>query len=328
MILVVGGTGQVGSLVVRLLRDQDRSVRVLTRRPDSAADLVAEGAEIVGGDLRDPASVEAAVKGVETIVATANNAAPSSKGDARPGAIEHGYANLIKAAERAGVSRFVLASVLVTPVDDEVPQARAKRSIERRLAASPMSALSLRFSPFIEVWLALAGSTLPLRGETRATLQRPNRMLAINRRLSGNLVEERGVLLVPGPATNRNAFLSTHDAAAALVAGIDTEDIGAEADLCGPEVLSWQQVAEVFSDVLNRPVRVVGVPGPAFRTQQLLLAPVAPGLAAIMALNRLMACSESYQDTTPVATRLGLLPLRTVSGVLREKALLGAAATR
>ena len=66
MILVVSATGQVGSLVVRRLREQGRAVRALVRRAGPAAtDLTAIGAELALGDLRDAASITAALHGVE-----------------------------------------------------------------------------------------------------------------------------------------------------------------------------------------------------------------------------------------------------------------------
>jgi len=46
MILVVGATGQLGSLVVRTLREQDQPVRAMVRDPSAADDLTATGAEV------------------------------------------------------------------------------------------------------------------------------------------------------------------------------------------------------------------------------------------------------------------------------------------
>ena len=57
-------------------------------------------------------------------------------------------------------------------LDERVPVARTKRRTEQLLAASGLSWLSLRMPPFSEVWLALVGSELPLRGEERTTLGR------------------------------------------------------------------------------------------------------------------------------------------------------------
>ena len=83
MILVVGATGQLGRLVVRRLRAQDRPVRALIRSDAAAEALSDTGADLVRGDLRDPASLAAAVAGVDAIVATANSLAPSRSGDRR-----------------------------------------------------------------------------------------------------------------------------------------------------------------------------------------------------------------------------------------------------
>ena len=61
MILVVGGTGTLGTRLVRLLVDQGQDVRVLTRDPARAADLP-DTVQAMTGDLRDPAAIAAAVK--------------------------------------------------------------------------------------------------------------------------------------------------------------------------------------------------------------------------------------------------------------------------
>ena len=171
MILVVGATGQVGSLVVHRLRATGVPVRAMVRDPASAADLAATGAELAVADLGRPETLDAALDGVSAIVATANAVAPTRPGDSAD-AVDTGYAELVRRAERAGVSRFVLASVPVTALDDRVPVACTKRRTEQLLAASGLSWLSLRMPPFSEVWLALVGSELPLRGEERATLAR------------------------------------------------------------------------------------------------------------------------------------------------------------
>ena len=52
-------------------------------------------------------------------------------------------------------------------------------------------------------------------------LHRPYPFLALFRRVTGRSVEDRGRLVLPGPADRRQAFISVHDAADVLVAGID-----------------------------------------------------------------------------------------------------------
>lgn len=321
MILVVGATGQLGSLVVRELRARDRPVRAMVRDPATVQDLAELGAELVTADLTRAETLPPALTGVTGVVATANPVAPSRPGDTTE-ALDAGYAELVAQAERADVARFVLASVPPARLDDHVPVVRSKRRIEQALAASGTSWVSLQMPPFIEVWLALVGSELPLRGEERATLARPYATLRQFRRLTGRTVERNGVMVVPGPATTRNAFLSVHDAARAMAAAVEDTSLTGPVRLGGPQVLSWTDVAEVYGRVLGRRVRVVSVPVGAYTVLQRALAGVAPSLSGVMGLDRLIGSSETDWDSSETAARLGLADLRTVEEVLREKAAL------
>ena len=88
MILVVGATGKLGGDIALRLLAQGKPVRVLLRRNSPAEELakqgmavspkelLAAGAEPVYGDLKDRASLDAAVAGVQTILTTANSADP------------------------------------------------------------------------------------------------------------------------------------------------------------------------------------------------------------------------------------------------------------
>jgi uncharacterized protein YbjT (DUF2867 family) len=321
VILVVGATGQVGSLVVRRLRAEGQQVRAMVRDPATAADLAATGAELAVADLARPETLDAALDGVDAVVATANAVAPIHRGDSAA-VVDAGYVELIQRAERSGVRRFVFMSVPETPLDERVPVAATKRRIERLLGESGLSWLSLRTPPFTEVWLALVGSELPLRGEERNTLGRDYPTLRRFRRVTGRTVERHGVMVVPGPATARQAFLSVHDAAAALAAATDEGTGEGPVDLGGPEVLSWTDVARIYERVLDRRVRVVSQPARAFAVLQRLFMPIAPSLAGVMGLNRLIATSETDWDTTDTARRLGLQTRKSVEQILREKAAL------
>jgi uncharacterized protein YbjT (DUF2867 family) len=146
----------------------------------------------------------------------------------------------------------------------------------------------------MEVWLALVGSSVPLRGEQHATIGRPSPFLRRFRDGTGRLVEDRGLMLVPGPATHRHAFLAVTDAARACVeAALRPEAAPGPVDVAGPEVLSWRGVAAVYADVLGRRVRVVTTPAAVFAIAARVLAPLADVPARTMALNRYLAASET-----------------------------------
>lgn len=322
MILVVGATGQLGTQVVRRLREQGRPVRALVRPGSRVQPLSAAGVELVSGDLRDRDSLAAAVAGVDAVVATANSVAPSRSGDSAA-ALARGYADLVGLAGAAGVRRFVLASVPATEMDEKVPELRLKRTVERRLESSGLSHLSVRLAPFTEVWLALVGSSIPERGETSGTLQRPYPFLRRFRRLSGRTIEDRGLLMHPGPAERRNAFISVGDVADVLAAAVDATASGT-VEVGGPEILSWTDVADRYADVLGRPVRTVGVPATTYALAQRAMAPVAPSAANVMGMNLMMATNDTAWDTAKTAADLGLGRLHTVHEVLTAKAALPA----
>ena len=63
MIVVTGGTGRVGAQVVAQLRERDRPVRVVSRRPDRSPD----GTEAARADLADPASLEPHLLGADAL---------------------------------------------------------------------------------------------------------------------------------------------------------------------------------------------------------------------------------------------------------------------
>jgi NADH dehydrogenase len=67
-ILITGGTGAIGKKLVHRLLAQGHAVRVLTLPRDPQADAVhALGAEIIYGDVRDPATLPPACQGTDTV---------------------------------------------------------------------------------------------------------------------------------------------------------------------------------------------------------------------------------------------------------------------
>src|SRR5918995_3205353 len=149
-ILVTGGTGTLGQLIVRRLRDAGYDVRVLSRRHHEAAD----GIEFVTGDLATGEGIEAAVDGAGTIV----HCAGSSKGD------EDKARNLVRAASRAGAAHLVYISVVGAdriPIGSRVDRAMfgyfgSKLAAERIVADSGLPFTTLRATQFHELILTVA----------------------------------------------------------------------------------------------------------------------------------------------------------------------------
>jgi len=293
VVMVVGGNGQLGSACCAELLHRGVPVRASVRDPSRGATLQQDGVELVTLDLTDGSGDRRrALEGVECVVLSANAVAPRV-GD-RPGDVDRAMEELVGDAEAVGVRRMVLPPIPVTAVDDSVPLVRSRRQLEQRLLGSPMQPWVLRLPPFMDVWMALVGSSVPMRGEEHAVVDRPSPFLRRFRRATGRLVEDRGVMLVPGPATHRHAFIAVADAARACVeAALRPETATGPLDVAGPEVLSWDDVAEVYAEVLQRRVRVARTPAAVYAAAARVLAPVADVPARTMALNRYLASSET-----------------------------------
>lgn len=113
-VLVTGGTGVVGSPVVRYLVASGREVRGLARSEDSAALLAGMGAAPVRGDICDPGSLDKAVAGCEVVyhIAGLVRFCPQFPDRLYQVNVE-GTRNVVGAARRAGVRRLVHTSSVV-----------------------------------------------------------------------------------------------------------------------------------------------------------------------------------------------------------------------
>jgi len=114
-ILVTGAAGFLGSHVTRQLVARGADVRVLLR-PSSNNRAIADLAlEYVTGDLRDPASLERALAGVQRVFHVAADYRLWSKRsqDIYDSNVA-GTKNLLEAAKRAGVEQFIYTSTVAT----------------------------------------------------------------------------------------------------------------------------------------------------------------------------------------------------------------------
>ena len=114
-VLVTGGTGFIGSRVVRKLVARGETVRCLARKSSSPRNLEGLAVELTLGDLQDAASLKAALKGCWTVYHVAADYRLWSR-DPRElyRSNVDGTRNLLAAAEREGCSKVVYCSSVGT----------------------------------------------------------------------------------------------------------------------------------------------------------------------------------------------------------------------
>ena len=135
-VLVTGATGFVGRHVVHALRGRDVAVRALVRDPRRGSRLAAWGATFAAGDVTDPASLRAAVAGVDAVIHLVAIIKGSRADFER--VMAQGTRDLVAAARESGVRRLVLASALGLDerTKDAVPYFAAKWEMEEAVKAS------------------------------------------------------------------------------------------------------------------------------------------------------------------------------------------------
>jgi uncharacterized protein YbjT (DUF2867 family) len=107
-VLVTGATGKQGGATARALRGKGFNIHAMTRKPESdAARAIARdtGAEIVQGDLNDPASLKKALTGMWGVFAVQNTWEAGVAGEEEQGK------RIAQLAREAGVQHYVYSSV-------------------------------------------------------------------------------------------------------------------------------------------------------------------------------------------------------------------------
>ncbi len=138
-ILVIGGTGTVGSQVVRELLARKVTVKVLTRSAEKAKGLPA-GAQGVVGDLLDPGTVRSVFKGVDGVFMLISVSTTET----------HEGLMALNGMRMAEVKRLAYMSVHNLEQALHLPHFGSKLPIETLVKASPIPYTILRPNNFFQ----------------------------------------------------------------------------------------------------------------------------------------------------------------------------------
>lgn len=154
-IAITGATGQLGRLAIAALKTNapHHETIALARDPSKATDLAVA---VRQADYHDPASLDAALKGVSVLGLISSSDFADRVGQHR---------NVIEAARRAGVGRIVYTSILKADASPLLV-ATDHRATEAMLASSDLAWTILRNPWYMENWTgalpgAIAAGALP-----------------------------------------------------------------------------------------------------------------------------------------------------------------------
>ena len=291
-VLVVGASGQLGRVIARKLMASGTRVRALARNRDKLEDA-APGAEIAAVDLRNVPALTEACRGVDQIVATANN--NMGKGLNSPTRTDlPGYQNLCAAARNTGVRRLVYVSYRGVAQDAPVDIFRVKWYIEDAIRRSGVPHVMLRPTAFMDVWI--------------------DELLAKG-------IREKGVATIFGDGNTVANYIAVDDVAEFAVKILSRPDVVNEAvDAGGPSNVSQNELATLLERRLNRPSKRRHVPVVAMRLLPPIVKPFNEVTARLMTLGLYSATHAApFPGWKASADRFGVAP-RTVDTYINEMA--------
>jgi uncharacterized protein YbjT (DUF2867 family) len=218
-ILAVGAAGKFAGLVIPALARRGARVRGFIHKPEDADQVRNHGAiEVVVGDLRDRASLDTALRGIEAVFyippAFLTDEADVGKG-------------VVEAARKAGVRRFVFSSV-IHPVLTSLVNHAAKVPVEEAVLDSGLEYTflhpTLYYQNYARLWPRIV---------------------------------ETGVLAEPWSAETRFSRVDYRDVAeVAAIALTENRLLYGTFELCASGILNRRDVAALIGDVLRRKIEV------------------------------------------------------------------------
>lgn len=221
MILITGGTGNVGKELVKLLARPEEPIRVMVRGGAGAKSIAYPGVEIVEGDFAQPATLDAALRGIDRAFLLT----PPVENQVD---LESGF---LAAARRSRLRRIVKQSALGADADSPARLLRGHAESERRIVESGILYTFLRSNQFMQNFVNYR-ETIIHRGEFYAPMGDGHI----------SLVDSRDVAAVAAETLEEHG----HD--------------NKVYEVTGPESLTYAEAAGRLSAALGKPVTYVDVP--------------------------------------------------------------------
>jgi NAD(P)H dehydrogenase (quinone) len=218
MILVTGASGKTGKTIVQALAAKGQQVRAMVHRAEQEAMLLECGAvEARAGDIHNQRLLTDCMQGISTLYHICPNVSKDE--------FEIGQ-KVIETARKAGVGHFVYHSVL-HPQIEEMPHHWLKMRVEEMLFKSGLAFTILQPVAYMQNVLGY-----------------------------WKQINTQGLYPVPYHTGTRLGMVDLENVADAAVEVMTGEGHhNAIYELCGSEALSQDEVAEIISKKMDRPVK-------------------------------------------------------------------------
>ncbi len=225
MILLTGATGKTGGETAKALAAKGVKARALVRNAEKAAGLKAAGIELAIGDVADAVSVEKALVGVERLLVLLPNGQRQLELEKQ----------LVDLAKKAGVRHIVKMSSMEAMANARTPIPKTHWASEEHIRKSGLA------------W----------------TMMKPNFFMQ-NLLASGRSIKESKSFSLP-MGNGKTAMSDTRDIGAVTAEALSGKGHeGKSYEITGPELITFSQVAERFSEVLGTKINYVAADPAAY----------------------------------------------------------------
>lgn len=288
-IAMTGGTGYVGSAIRAALRG--RPLRLVVRSREQAASLASDDVEIVEGDVTRPETLLATMEGCEAVIHLVA-IIEESGGATFDGVIRGGTENVVKAAEGAGVRRYIQMSALGAQHDPHFGYMEAKWQAEQAVMAAGMP------------WTIFRPSVIFGSGDEFITT------------LAG-LIRRAPIIPVVGSGTSKFQPVSLGEVAEAFKRALDDPSTAGQIyELGGGKVYTYEEMLDVIAAKLGKRKPKVHVPVGLMRPVVRLAKPLAKALRPPVTEEQLkMLALDNCTDTSATESLIGRAPMRLEDGI-------------
>jgi len=267
-VLVTGANGFIGRLLTKALLAEDVHLRCMVRKPLGSAE---SSVETVRGDLLEPATLPAALAGVDTAYYLVHAMAGGRAGFERRD--REAAENFVRAAEKAGVRRVIYLGGLGETGDDLSEHLKSRLEVADILRSGKFATTFLRAA----IIIGAGGASFEM---VKA------------------LVERLPVMITPRWVTTLCQPIAVEDVISYLVGCMkDERTAGGTFDIGGPDVITYKEMMERFGRIRGRTLYILPVPVLTPRLSSYwvgFITPVAPSVSMplIEGLKNEVICRE------------------------------------